>query len=140
MSGRPTKMTKIRLGKLREAFLWGCTDAEACLYADIHPDTLYEYQKKNPKYSEQKKTLKSNPVLIARKTVVEALKDNPQLALRYLERKRSDEFSFKQTIDQNVSEDRITGITYVVPDDVEFPEKMLDQPGAIVVRKSEIKE
>jgi len=127
MAGRPTKMTKQRLGKLREAFLWGCTDSEACLYAGIHPDTLYEYQKKNVEYSEQKNVLKSNPVLLARKTVVDALTSDPKLALRFLERKASDEFSLKQTLDQNINEERISGINYIIPEDAELSETLQNQ-------------
>jgi len=41
-AGRKPKMNSITLGKLREAFLLGCSDAEACFCAEIHPDTLYE--------------------------------------------------------------------------------------------------
>lgn len=123
MSGRPKVINQTTLGKLREAFLWGCTDREACLYAGINPDTLYEYQKKNPKYTEQKDIYKSNPVLIARKSVIDALSSDPHLALKYLERKKSDEFSLKQTIDATVTEPvRITGFNYIVPKDrIEYP-------------------
>ena len=96
---RPTKITNQTLGKLREAFLMGCSDQEACLNADINPDTLYEYQKKTPGFTEEKEYLKNNPVLIARKTVVDHLKDDPGLALKYLERKKKDEFSTKQGLD-----------------------------------------
>lgn len=107
--GRKPKITNLLLGKLREAFLWGCTDREACLYADINPDTLYEYQKQHPEYTDQKELYKSNPILIARKSVVDALKTDPNLALKYLERKRSDEFSIKQTINQVPDDQQIGG-------------------------------
>ena len=96
---RPTKITNQALGKLREAFLMGCSDQEACLNADINPDTLYEYQKKNPEFTEQKEAYKSNPVLLARKTVVNALEKDPHLAMKYLERKKKDEFSLRQNLD-----------------------------------------
>lgn len=99
MIGRPQKITNQVLGKLREAFLLGCTDQEACLNADINPDTLYEYQKRNLLFTEQKESYKSNPVLLARKTVVNALKRDPHLALKFLERKKKDEFSLKQNLD-----------------------------------------
>ena len=123
MAGRPKIVNHTTLGKLREAFLWGCTDREACLYAGINPDTLYEYQKKNPKYTEQKDLYKSNPVLIARKSVIYALASDPHLALKYLERKKSDEFSLKQTVDAIVSEsDRVIGFNYIIPKDrIEYP-------------------
>lgn len=121
--GRKPKINISILGKLREAFLLGCTDSEACLFAEIHPDTLYAYQKKNPKYSEQKTLFKSNPFLIARRSVVEALKTDPNLALKYLERKLSDEFSLRQEIKQTVNQEKITGFNYIVPKDrIECPD------------------
>jgi hypothetical protein len=97
--GRPTKMTEATLGKLRQAFLLGASDKEACLLADIHPDTLYAYQKKNPEYSEQKKVLKLNPVLKARQTIFKSL-SSPRIAMWYLERRARAEFG-NELEDQN---------------------------------------
>jgi hypothetical protein len=111
--GRKLKMDRLTLGKLREAFLLGCTDREACLYADINPDTLYEYQKQNPKYSDQKEQYKSNPVLIARESVVTGLKSDPNLALKYLERKKSDEFSLRQVVGQTDESSQIGGFIII---------------------------
>jgi hypothetical protein len=91
--GRPTKMTPMTVNKLEQAFSYGCTDIEACLYAGISKQTLYNYQDKNPEFVDRKEALKETPILLARKTVVEALKDDPALALKFLERKRRDEFS-----------------------------------------------
>ena len=53
----------------------GCTDPEACLYADIVPSTLYRYQEANPEYCERKETLKNNPVMKARGVILEALEE-----------------------------------------------------------------
>lgn len=91
---RPTKMTNCVIGKLEEAFALGCTDAEACFYADIHPDTLYDYCKKNPQFSERKSLLKLKPVLKAKKTILENLND-AKVAQWYLERKCKEEFNTK---------------------------------------------
>ena len=99
--GRPTVMTEQLLGKLEEGFAYGMTDKEACFYADIDPDTLYEYQKKFPKFTERKKALKDKPVMKARQTIVDAL-DDPTHSKWYLERKKSDEFGSKQEIEHNV--------------------------------------
>ena len=90
--GRPTVMTPEVLDKLREAFLMGCTDVEACLYANIGTTPLYEYQKENPEFTKQKEQWKDNPTLLARKTVFENLPDK-QNAQWYLERKAKKEFS-----------------------------------------------
>jgi hypothetical protein len=96
--GRPTVMTPEVISKLEEAFAWGCTDIEACLHADIATPTLYLYQEKNPKFIERKHALKENPVLLARSTVVNAMVDDPDLALKYLERKKKGEFSLRSEL------------------------------------------
>lgn len=95
---RPTVMTANVIKKIEEAFALGCTDLEASLYANIAPATLCNHQDKNPAFLEQKEQLKMNPILKARKTVVESL-DNPDLALKFLERKKKDEFSTRSERD-----------------------------------------
>jgi hypothetical protein len=69
----------------------GCTDKEACLYADIAPTTLYNYQLDHPEFVERKETLKDKPVLKARTTVYNSL-NVAQTAQWYLERKKKDKF------------------------------------------------
>lgn len=96
--GRPTVVTPEVLRKLEEAFALGCTDLEACVFADISKTTLYKYQAENPEFAERKEELKENPILKARKTVVESL-DKPELAFKFLERKRRAEFSPSLEID-----------------------------------------
>ena len=76
--GRPTKMTQEVVSKLEEAFLWGCTDSEACLYADINPRTLYRYCEDNEEFSQRKEVLKQNPLMRSRRVVMDAL-DNGDL-------------------------------------------------------------
>lgn len=95
--GQPTKMTEKVLGLLKNAFLMGCSDREACLVAEIDPDTLYEYQKRNPEYAEQKAMWKDNPTVKARKTVYESL-DDKKTARWYLERKKKKEFSTRSEL------------------------------------------
>ena len=68
-------MTETTLQKLEQAFLMGCTDLEACLYADIAPSTLYAYQQGDDKFSERKAALKTNPVMKARNVILGALDD-----------------------------------------------------------------
>jgi len=94
--GRPTKMTPETIGKLEQAFSMGCGDLEACLYADINPDTLYEFQKKTPGYSDRKRLLKEKVVLKARSEVIKGLDNNPEFSLKVLERVKKDEFSTRQ--------------------------------------------
>ena len=66
-------MTPEVIGKLEEAFGYGCTDSEACAYADIHPSTLYDYCIQNPKFSERKETLKNMPTFKAKRIINDAL-------------------------------------------------------------------
>ena len=85
--GRPTVITEEVIRKLEEAFTYGCTDLEACLMADIGKTALYDYQQNNPAFTERKELLKHNPVMLARKTVVDGLEEDPELALKFLEPK-----------------------------------------------------
>lgn len=96
--GRPTVMTDETLQVLREAFLLDCTDEEACFKANISPSTLYNYQVSNPEYLELKKSYKQNPFLLARQSVIDGFVGNPDLALKYLERKKKDEFSLRNEL------------------------------------------
>ena len=89
--GRPSVMTKEVIARLEEAFAWGCTDIEACLWADIQVRVLYLYQDKNPEFVHRKESLKEKPVLLARKSVVMRLARDPRLSMDYLSRKRKDE-------------------------------------------------
>lgn len=76
--GRPTVMTEITLQKLEAAFAAGCTDKEACVYADIAPSTMYKYAEENEAFSERKEALKSNPILQAKIIQLQALEDKCQ--------------------------------------------------------------
>jgi hypothetical protein len=89
--GRPTIMKPDVISKLEEVFALGGTDKEACFYANICHQTLYDYQKLHPEFVERKEALKEKPILKARQTVVKAL-DDPVSAQWYLERKRKSEF------------------------------------------------
>ena len=73
LGGRPTKMTEEVIQKLESAFIAGCTDLEACCYADISKTALYDYCQKNDEFAERKETLKNQPVMQARFIVQEAL-------------------------------------------------------------------
>ena len=94
--GRPTVITPEIIAKLEQAFSLGCSDLEACIYADIGKTALYDYQEKNPEFTERKEMLKQKLVLKARVVVAEALKNKDENTAKwYLERKARDEFSVK---------------------------------------------
>lgn len=85
-------MNQIVLGKLTDAFSWGCTDREACIHADISEDTLYEYCKKHPEFSELKERKKETPILKARETILNKVTESYANSMDYLKRKRKKEF------------------------------------------------
>ena len=99
---RPTVVTPYVLRKVEEAFAIGCTDLEACVYADISKTTLYDYQLANPGFAERKEELKEKPVLKARSTIVKALSD-PSYAFKYMERKKKGEFGANIEVSGNLS-------------------------------------
>lgn len=92
--GRPTVVTVDVKKKLVDAFMWGCSNKEAALYAGICEKTLDNYNKKDPDFKAYCVSLKESPALKARITLIKSL-SNPYYALKYLERKRPDEFGVK---------------------------------------------
>lgn len=76
--GRPSSVTPETLAKLEQAFSLGCSDLEACIYADVSPSILYRFQEKNPEFRERKEMLKQKLVLKARTVVAEALKNKDE--------------------------------------------------------------
>lgn len=96
--GRPSVMTAEVLRKLEEAFAIGASDKEACFYADIAPSTLYKHQEETPEFMERKEALKERPVLLARQSVIKGLDADPQLALKYLERRKPSEFATRREL------------------------------------------
>lgn len=85
------------LQKMEEAFSWGCSDAEACLYAEIAPATLYNYCKKHPEFLERKEQLKRNPLLLARHSRNKGMKSDAKLSHDFL--KYTDGQQLSGTID-----------------------------------------
>lgn len=90
--GAPTVMTTNTISKLDTAFSYGATDEEAAFYAGIAVSTLYNYCRENPSYRERKERLKEQHFMIARETMIKALKDDPKFALDYMKAKRKSEF------------------------------------------------
>lgn len=101
------------LTKLEEAWGWGCPDTEAAFHAGITAMSLFRYQKAHPSVALRKAALLERPLLLARKAIVGAFdghkfkKHNiatgeevevtapvdPEVALKYAERKAKKEFS-----------------------------------------------
>ena len=90
--GKFTKLTDDVVKKLEEIFLLDGTVEEACFFAGISKQTLYNWFKENPKMQERMDALRNEPFLKARRTIVKNL-ENPQYAFEYMKRKKKDEFS-----------------------------------------------
>lgn len=90
-AGRPPKINDDVLNKLEHAFSIGCTDEEACSYADISTQTLYDYQHLNPQFIGRKEHLKKKPFIKARQTIITNL-GSFQGASWFAERKMRNEF------------------------------------------------
>lgn len=94
--GRKTIMTPEKILLLEQAFSLGCSDLEACIYADISKTTLYNFQEKHPDFVDRKELLKEKLVLKARSVIAKSLNDDDKdTAKWYLEKKKKDEFSTK---------------------------------------------
>lgn len=89
----PTKLDDLTVKKLEEAFAMDCSIAEACLMANISKQTYFNWVESFPELKERFDQLRQSPVLLARTTVVNAVKRNPVIAMQYLERKRKSEFA-----------------------------------------------
>lgn len=86
-----------KLQDIEYAYRLDCTDEEACNYIDIPIQDLYYYQRNiDPDFVVKKYQWKNTPFIIARQSVIKEMKANGDLALKYLERKRKDEFSTRQ--------------------------------------------
>src|SRR4051812_47818571 len=96
---RPTVMTPEVVNKLEYAFALGCSDEEACFYADISKQTLYNYQEKNKGFIDRKEALKTRPIFLARETLIKGIQRDPDLALKMLERKNKKEFSLRTEVE-----------------------------------------
>ncbi|MDP7477165.1 MAG: hypothetical protein QF442_01830 [Candidatus Peribacteraceae bacterium] len=90
--GRPTAITPAVVQKLLEAFRLDLPIEEACKYACIAKQTYYNHCK-NDEFLDEMEHAKMEATLKARRTVIEKMEDDGSLSLKYLERKRKEEFS-----------------------------------------------
>jgi hypothetical protein len=88
-SGRPSVLTPDTIAKLEVAFICSATDQEACVFAGIHPSSLYRYLERFPEYRERIQGLKGMVKLLAKLTIYRELeKGNLAVAWEVLERGR----------------------------------------------------
>lgn len=101
MSWRPQIVDDLILSKLDDWFLSWMTDAEACLYANISPATLYRYIEANPSYWERKEELKKNIKVITKRNIKKFLDEWDKDITKFVaERKIKDEFSLRTEVEE----------------------------------------
>lgn len=81
----------------------GCTLHEACINAVVPYTTMVDYIKNDEDIRRKIDRMQNQPLYIARKSVVDKMEFDGDLALKYLERKKKDEFSTKSELDANVT-------------------------------------
>jgi hypothetical protein len=109
----PRKQTPEVMALLRHAFAIGATNIQACKSAGIGEATLYEWINRDPKLAEEIERLKNEPILMAKKAVVEAISSDIVTAKWYLEKKCKDEFGSRTEIDHTSKDGSMTPATTI---------------------------
>ncbi len=97
-------MTDDVVRKLIEAFKLDVTVEEACLYANISKDAYYRKLNEDEGFSDEIGRARQYATMAARLSIIKALPSDPHLALKYLERKRREEFGLQQKLPQDERE------------------------------------
>lgn len=80
----------VLIKKLEKAFLVDCSIKQACLFAWISKQCYYDLIAYKPELVEHFALLRENPVMIAKRTVVEWISTDSNLAFKYLEKRSKD--------------------------------------------------
>ena len=116
--GRPTVMTNDVIGKLELAYTAGANNTQACDFADISQDALYDYIKKNPEFSEKIEHWKQRLKLRAKMNIKNAINDGDEDMSKWYLEKTDDGFNPK--VRQEVSGS--LGFNLVVDDEIKDDE------------------
>lgn len=90
--GRPTKLTDEVRKKMEEVAALDGTVEEMAYYCDVSRQTIYQWLKDDPEFSDRIERLRERPILKARQTITKSL-ETPQGAQWYLSRKKKKEFA-----------------------------------------------
>lgn len=97
-----TKLTPEMIQKLEQAFALDCSIGEICYYCDISNTTYYNWRDKNPELFNKLARLRERPVLKARQEVVKGIENDKEFALKYLNKKKKEEFGDSLKLDGQV--------------------------------------
>lgn len=131
--GRPTLMTSEVIAKLEQAFANAFTDDQACIFAGISKNTLYDYIQRKPEFGNRKEELKSRVDIKAKLALIETITraKNPKLepdmasVKWWLERKCKDEFSLKTETEHSGKVE--SNVVYIEKEEKETYENHIDQ-------------
>lgn len=99
---RKTVITDEVINLLYMAFCMNYTDAQACLYAWIWTTAFYDYQNKNPKFTEHKALLKETTKMYAKANIFKSLVNgNVENSMWLLERLEKQTYSKVDMIETN---------------------------------------
>ena len=117
-----SKLTPENILKLEQVYSLDASFGEVATYLDVAPQTIYNWEKANPKLFEKLHRLSEKPVLKARQTVIQKLGENYSDAMDYLSRKKKSEFSTRQEVsgELNVKVEKLSEIQ-------EATKKLLDE-------------
>lgn len=79
-------MQKNKIQKIREALQWGCSDEEACNYADVPLDKFQKYLDVHPRFAKEKIKLQKMPIIFLKKRLFDSIGEiKPETCLKILE-------------------------------------------------------
>ncbi len=97
-AGRKSELTVEVRRKIDECAQLGSSMEEIAFWCDVHRATLFRWVQKDEKLRNRIEHLQQRPILMARQTIVNNLGNNPEIAFKFLERKRREEFSPRNEI------------------------------------------
>lgn len=77
------------------------TDKEACYYAGITINQLKYFRKTHAEFSSIKEACRQSLFLKAREAIAREIPRNPEFALKFMERKKREEFGLRQEVRNN---------------------------------------
>lgn len=86
-------LDRVKVENIITAYKIDATDEEARTYAGISEEQLKYFKELHPDFYQVKEACKQIPFLKARQRIIKDIEVNGDLALKYMERKKKDEFS-----------------------------------------------
>lgn len=95
MAGRPRADIEQYITNIQPFLEVGCSLYEACLHGLVPYTTVIDHQNRDEEIRKKIERMQNIPILVARQSVVADMAENSDMALKYLERKKKDEFSLR---------------------------------------------